>query len=176
MTLRAYFGEGDDHQRIRWTGGSTVDLLLDSEASDGRLMILRRHATLGDAVPVHVHRREDEVFLVLEGSVTVWVGDARRELAEGGICFLPRGLPHAYLVTSETARVLNICTPGGLEAAFREAGWILTAPAPAGWAVAPEAVAQAFAKVDCEILGPPRGAHDGPILASPRPEGRGSKP
>ena len=176
MTLGAYFGEGGDHQRIRWTGGSTVDVLVDSAASAGQLTILRRYAVLGDAVPVHVHNHEDEVFLVLEGTVTVWVGNDRRDLAEGGVCLLPRRLPHAYLVTSETASVLNVCTPGGLEAAFREAGWILTTPAPEGWAVAPAAMAEAFAKVDCEILGPPRAADDGPILASPASRERQPEP
>ncbi|HEX3622915.1 MAG TPA: cupin domain-containing protein [Acidimicrobiales bacterium] len=163
MTLSTYFSQDADHQRIRWIGDSTVEILLDSATSDGQLMILRTDATAGDAAPVHVHGHEDEVFLVLEGSLTVWVGDARREVGPGGICFLPRGVPHAYRVTSATAKVLNICTPGGLEAAFREAGWNLRDPAPEGWAVTPTAVAEAMGRVSCQILGPPRGADDGPI-------------
>lgn len=167
MTMSAYFSQQAEHQRIRWIGGSTVQLLLDSAATNGQLMILRGDATLGDAAPVHVHGHEDEVFLLLEGSMTVWVGDERREVEKGGICFLPRGVPHAYRVTSDTATVLNICTPGGLEAAFREAGWVLTTPPPQGWAVTPGAIAEAMAKVSCQILGPPRGPTDGPILAEP---------
>lgn len=165
MTLSPYFSRHDDHQRIRWIGGSTMEMLLDSAATDGRLMILRTDATAGDAAPVHLHGHEDEVFILLEGSMTVWVGDERREVDAGGICFLPRGIPHAYRVTSATAKVLNICTPGGIEAAFREAGWDLRSSAPDGWAVNPAAIAQAMAKVSVEILGPPRAADDGPILA-----------
>lgn len=164
MTLSAYFQADADHQRIRWIGGSTIELLLDSAASNGQLMILRTDATAGDAAPVHTHGHEDEVFIVLEGSLTVWVGDERRQVDAGGICFLPRGVPHAYRVTSTTAKVLNICTPGGLEAAFREAGWVLSSPLPDGWSVSPPAIAQAMGKVDCQILGPPRAADDGPIL------------
>ena len=166
MTISAYFSQHADHQRIRWIGGSTIELLLDSAASNGRLMILRTEGTFGDAAPVHVHGHEDEVFIVLEGSMTVWVGDERWEVDGGGICFLPRGIPHAYRVTSETSTVLNICTPGGLEEAFREAGWVLSSPPPEGWAVSPAGIAQAMAKVDCQILGPPRAADDGPILAA----------
>jgi mannose-6-phosphate isomerase-like protein (cupin superfamily) len=165
VTISAYFSQRADHERIRWIGGATLEVLLDSAASNGQLMILRTDGTLGDAAPVHVHGHEDEVFIVLEGSMTVWVGDERREVDAGGICFLPRGIPHAYRVTSETAKVLNVCTPGGLEAAFRQAGWVLSSPTPDGWAVSPAAIAQAMAMVDCQIVGPPRAAADGPILA-----------
>jgi mannose-6-phosphate isomerase-like protein (cupin superfamily) len=168
MTVSTYFSQHADHERIRWIGGSTMELLLDSAASNGQLMILRNEGTLGDAAPVHVHGHEDEVFIVLEGSMTVWVGDERREVDAGGICFLPRGIPHAYRATSDTAKVLNICTPGGLEEAFREAGWVLSNPAPDGWSVSPAAIAQAMGKVSCEILGPPRAADDGPILVASR--------
>ncbi len=166
MTLNTYFSQQSEHQRIRWIGGSTIQMLLDSAASNGRLMILRADATLGDAAPVHVHSHEDEVFVVLEGSMTVWVGDERREVGQGGICFLPRGVPHAYRVTSDQATVLN--TPGGLEQAIREAGWVLTGPPPEGWAVSPPAIAEAMGKVSCRIVGPPRSAADGPILAGDR--------
>lgn len=166
MTLSPYFARRDDHQRIRWIGGSTMEMLLDAASSNGQLMILRTDATAGDAAPVHMHGHEDEVFIVLDGTMTVWVGDQRREVATGGICFLPRGIPHAYRVTSETATVLNVCTPGGLEAGFREAGWVLSEPAPDGWTVSPAAIARAMARVQVEILGPPRAADDGPILAA----------
>lgn len=164
MTLSTYFSERDEHQRIRWIGGATLEMLLDSAASNGQLMILRMDASVGDAAPVHVHSQEDEIFLVIEGSVTVWVGDQRRQVDKGGICLLPRGLPHAYRVTSDTATVLNVCTPGGLEDAFREAGWVLTSPAPDGWAVTPPVIGQAMAKAGCQVLGPPKGADDGPMV------------
>lgn len=72
-----------------------MELLLDSAGSNGQLMILRNEGTPGDAAPVHVHGHEDEVFIVLEGSMTMWVGDERREVDAGRICFLPRGIPHA---------------------------------------------------------------------------------
>lgn len=163
MTLSPYFGAPAGNDRIRWIGGTTMEILLDSAATDGRMMILRNDSSLGDAAPIHVHGHEDEVFLVLEGSMIVWVGDERRAVDAGGICFLPRGIPHTYRVTSETAKVLNICTPGGLESAFREAGWVLTTPAPEGWSASLPAVAQAMAKVRVEIVGPPRAAEDGPI-------------
>ena len=34
----------------------------------------------GEAVPLHVHSQEDETFVVLEGSLVVWVGRERQEV------------------------------------------------------------------------------------------------
>jgi len=93
---------------------------------------MRSDTTRGSAVPVHVHQREDEIFLLLDGALTVWAGDQRHELLAGGVAVLPRGVPHTYFVTSRTARILEVVAPGGLEQAFREAGWDLRDAPPAG--------------------------------------------
>ena len=39
----------------------------------------------------------------------------------GDRAFLPRGVEHGYRVDAGPARVLNVCTPGGLDGFFREA-------------------------------------------------------
>ena len=104
MAPSAYLGRADDHPRIRWIGGMTLQIVLDSAASNGQLMIMSNHAGRGDATPVHVHHREDEVFHVLDGTITVWVGNQRRE-AGSGECLLasprdptrvPRHLRHRH--------------------------------------------------------------------------------
>ena len=74
------------------------------------------------------------------------------------------------LVTSDTATILEVIAPGGLEQAFREAGWDLRTPLPDGWACMPDTVAAAMAKVGCTILGPPPDSpSDDPIAALGRP-------
>ncbi len=55
-----------------------------------------------------------------------------------------------------------MCTPAGLEQAFQEAGWTGPVPPPAEWTLTPQAIGHAMAKRDCQILGPPRAAADGP--------------
>ena len=40
------------------------------------LSVVRMHAPAGDQPPLHVHAHESETFYVLEGSMTLWVGDA----------------------------------------------------------------------------------------------------
>ena len=65
----------------------------------------------GSGPPLHVHHNEDETFYVLEGEVTIFVGDERIDLEAGDYCFGPRGIPHAYLVRSERARMLVTISP-----------------------------------------------------------------
>jgi quercetin dioxygenase-like cupin family protein len=166
MTLSAYFAAADEYQQLAWMSGSVLEILVDSAVSDGQALIMRSNTTRGSGVPVHVHQREDEIFVLLDGALTVWAGDQRRDLSGGGVAVLPRGVPHTYLVTSATASILEVITPGGLEQAFREAGWDLRTAPPEGWACTPDVVAAAMAKVGCTILGPPPGSsRDHPIAA-----------
>ena len=44
--------------------------------------------------PRHVHTREDEYFYVLDGTLTVTIGEEVSEVSKGGFVFLPRGIPH----------------------------------------------------------------------------------
>jgi uncharacterized RmlC-like cupin family protein len=71
---------------------------------------------------LHVHDREDEQVIVLSGTVSSFVGELVHHLRAGDTLSLPKGVPHAHLVTSETARVLTIATPGGFEQLFLDAG------------------------------------------------------
>ncbi len=167
MTLGAYFAAAGEHQELAWMNGSSLEVLVDSATSGGQVLIMRSDSGQGNGVPVHVHQREDEIFLLLDGTLTTWAGDQRRDLTAGGVAVLPRGTPHTYLVTSPKATILEVIAPGGLEQAFREAGWDLRTPPPDGWACTPAAVSAAMAKVGCTILGPPpRRADEDPI---PRP-------
>lgn len=66
--------------------------------------------------PLHVHHREDEGIYVLEGSLTATVGDETYSLGPGDFVFLPRGIPHSLINTSEPeARFVFVSAPGGFE-------------------------------------------------------------
>ena len=59
---------------------------------------------LGAASPLHAHHREEECFFVAEGEARLFVGDQRIDARAGDLVALPRDAPHAYLITSPTAR------------------------------------------------------------------------
>jgi mannose-6-phosphate isomerase-like protein (cupin superfamily) len=72
----------------------------------------------GGEPALHVHEREDETYMVVEGELTFQRGDERFDAGPGDVVFLPRGVVHGFAMRSERARLLIACTPGGLEAPF----------------------------------------------------------
>ena len=77
----------------------------------------------GAAPPMHVHYEEDEAFYVLEGELTFQCGDRTARATAGSFVFLPRGVPHGFVVESDTpVRMLTLLVPGGGERIFVEAG------------------------------------------------------
>src|SRR5919202_592565 len=100
--------------RLWWYGGQ-VAVQLTGDATDGRVGMWVWDAHRGAASPVHVHSREDEYFLVVDGRARLFVGDGRIDAGPGDLVVLPRGVPHAYLIVSETARLVGMASPGGFE-------------------------------------------------------------
>jgi quercetin dioxygenase-like cupin family protein len=113
----------------------------------------------GTAPPMHVHRHEDETFYVLEGEISVLVGDEEIELGAGDYAFVPRGTSHAYLVRSERACLLVTFSPSGFEEFFLEIGMAGDEPPDDPVMPSPEEFARRLAPYGCEITGPP------PVLA-----------
>ena len=111
----------------------------------------------GSGTPVHIHHNEDETFYILEGQVTMFLGDERIDLEAGDYCFGPRGIPHAYLVRSERARMLVTISPSGSEQLFVSLGVPVTSAEPPTETVMPPMpeMARLFASYGAEILGPP---------------------
>jgi hypothetical protein len=64
---------------------------------------------------------------VLEGELLVHVDGEEHRVSAGGLCVAPRGHPHAFLVVSESTRVLVLQTPGTGERFYLDAGEPLTA-------------------------------------------------
>jgi mannose-6-phosphate isomerase-like protein (cupin superfamily) len=70
--------------------------------------------------PLHVHPGFDEVFVVLDGTLTVRVGEDAHELAPGGTAYVDGTVPHTFAnASAEPVRFLVICAPGGFEEYFR---------------------------------------------------------
>jgi len=111
----------------------------------------------GSGTPIHIHHNEDETFYVLEGEVTVLVGDERIDLGRGDYCYAPRGVAHADIVRSERARFLTTISPAGLEQLFVTLGIPVTDDQPPSGVVMPpmDETLRLFAGHGVEIVGPP---------------------
>lgn len=119
-----------------WFLGTLVRPKLSGAQTGGRFALWEGVLPRGAAPPLHSHP-QDETFYVLEGSVAVWVGDAQTEpCGPGAAVFVPGGVPHAFRVDSDTARLLFLSTPAGIEefvqALSEPAGWPWLQPPPDG--------------------------------------------
>ncbi len=112
----------EEHERRWFCGGGTHTWLAhDRETADG-FLLFEDAVEVGKRTPLHVHPESDETFYVLDGTISLHVDGDQHELRAGGVAFVPRGVPHAFLVTSQPgARLLCLHTPGGGEEFYRHA-------------------------------------------------------
>ena len=137
----------------RWFFGMLAEVKASAAETGGQYTLVEMTAPPGLEAPLHVHYTEDEGFYVLDGSVTVMVGDETVELDAGEHAFGPRNIPHRFSVGPEGARMLWVLTPGGFENLIEEASVpaeATTVPPPT--VVPPENVAEIVRRHGNEVL------------------------
>lgn len=155
-------GEG---QLMWFAGGGLFTWKLTSEETNGASIVTVTRMEQGKVTPLHTHP-EDEVIYVLEGELLVHVEGEQHRVGAGGLAYAPPGVPHAFMVTSEGARVLAMQTPGTGEQFYRDAGEPATAAdvsRPPDFARLQEVAARSES---IEIVGPPPFTAEAPILGS----------
>ncbi len=105
-----------------WFFGMLAEVKASAADTGGQYTLLEITAPPGLQAPLHVHYHEDEGFYVLEGSVTIEVGDDTVELDPGQHAYGPREIPHRFTVGPDGARMIWVFTPGGFEGLVEEAG------------------------------------------------------
>ena len=103
--------------------GDIYRFLAVGEDTDGRYALWEAVVPPGGGPPPHVHSREGEGFYVLEGEITLVVGDERLIASAGMFANMPVGTPHSFKNESgKPARMLISVAPAGLERMFFEVG------------------------------------------------------
>jgi mannose-6-phosphate isomerase-like protein (cupin superfamily) len=99
----------------RWFFGMLAEVKASAADTGGRYTLVEITAPSGLQAPLHVHYREDEGFYVLEGAVTIVLGDETVELAAGQHAYGPRDVPHTFIIGPDGAKMLWVLAPGGFE-------------------------------------------------------------
>jgi quercetin dioxygenase-like cupin family protein len=106
-----------------WSMGMLFERLLGAAESDGAMGVALITQAPGSATPLHVHSRESEAFLLLEGSMTYRAGEEVYRLGPGGFIYLPSRLPHAFRITGASpTRFLALATPATILSLYEEIG------------------------------------------------------
>jgi quercetin dioxygenase-like cupin family protein len=148
-------GEGEG-ERLWFAGGGVFTMKATAEETDGAFILLEDRMVRGKTTPLHSHPNVDETIIVLEGELLVYAEGKEHRVGPGGVAVALRGVPHAFMVTSETARILSLQTPGSGEAFYRDASEPATAETDPGRTDWDRLRAAAERNPDIiEILGPP---------------------
>jgi quercetin dioxygenase-like cupin family protein len=128
--------------------GARCRILADGATTGGRYGLVDMiEIPAGDMPPLHVHRSEDEGFLVLAGELTLFLPGREQRVRAGEFFLAPRGVPHTYRVGDAPASVVVLTRPGGFERFVAEVAGLDELSAATLGATA--------ARHDIEILGPP---------------------
>jgi mannose-6-phosphate isomerase-like protein (cupin superfamily) len=120
-------GEGEQ------IGGATaVTIKATGEETNDSFYLGETVATPGFAgPPPHFHERVHDMFYVLDGVLTMRVGDETTELPAGSFVCVPPGVVHTFSNPGETpVRFLNFNTPAGWENYMRDLDAALAKEAP----------------------------------------------
>jgi mannose-6-phosphate isomerase-like protein (cupin superfamily) len=103
-------------------GGRMLVKLRDGDTG-GSYSVHESVIPAGSPAPLpHIHHNHEETFYVLEGELTVRVGERRFTAPVGSFVVIPRGVVHQPSNPgSEPTRVLLIFSPSGMEHFFEEA-------------------------------------------------------
>ena len=151
----------DEGERRWFYGGGVHTWKATSEETGGAFLLFEDEMEQGKTTPLHIHPESDESMYVLEGEILVHMDGQEHRVGPGGLTVAPRGVPHAFMVLSATARLLCLHTPGCAQAFY------IGASEPMGAETGPARTVD-FSKIaesgkrngGIEILGPPPFARD----------------
>jgi quercetin dioxygenase-like cupin family protein len=120
LQIDPYMLECDEGQRLESLGVLVV-VKAGTEQTGGKFNLFEVTCPAGFATPQCIHYAEDVAVFVLEGSLTVFWGDEKKEATTGSYFFQPRGTPHGFRVSGEApARMLYFSIPAGLDQFLQE--------------------------------------------------------
>ena len=139
-------GEGEAHS----VGASSVVLKATGETTGGTFFVSETTIEAGfPGPPPHVHGELHDAFNVLEGTLTLRVGDEVVEAGPGTFVCVPPGVVHAFSNHNDApVRFLNMNTPAGWENYMRDLGRL-----PADRLPTPEEIGAIAARYDFRPVG-----------------------
>jgi quercetin dioxygenase-like cupin family protein len=99
--------------------GDSIRALLTAEDTGGELFVGHMEPPAGYGPPLHVHLKEDEIFIVEQGSFEFTIRDQIVQAEPGTVLYGPRNIPHTWRAISDGLnRATVISVPANFGAFF----------------------------------------------------------
>jgi quercetin dioxygenase-like cupin family protein len=160
-SAHAFWSDPAEGER-RWFLGTLATIRVAGEAVGGRFAVIEFLFPAGASPPRHTHP-QDESYVLLDGRLTIDAGERRFTIQAGATAVVPMSVPHTFRVDSQTARVLVLSTPAGIERMVRDASvpaGAPTLPPPEAPRPSPDELTAIFEAHSQVITGPPLGPDD----------------
>lgn len=117
-TLVPIVRNADEGDKRSFAGGGLHLWKLLAEETDGALFLLEDTMVRDKMTPLHLHPEAHELTYVIDGEIELEADGVRQRVRTGGVSFVPKGVPHAFIVVSDEARLIAIQTPGAVGQPF----------------------------------------------------------
>jgi quercetin dioxygenase-like cupin family protein len=121
MSIEVQKGAVVKAEESRYTSGGPLPAAhkLEGAQTGGAAFVITGSLEPKRLVPPHTHTHEDEVTYIIEGEMTVEIGDQVLKAPAGSVVWKPRGVRHAmWNAGGEPLRYFEVVTPAGLEGFF----------------------------------------------------------
>jgi quercetin dioxygenase-like cupin family protein len=138
-------GEGEHHD----AGPAQIVIKATGDDTGGSFFLSESILAPGFAgPPPHRHRKLHDMFYVLEGTLTLRLGDETSAASKGTFVCIPPGVVHTFRNDSDNpVRLLNFNTPSGWEHYMRD-----IAEAAQQGPLTPEVIGRVAARYDFEFV------------------------
>lgn len=107
----------DGGQKFKPSPNEDVFFKMGGDEVDGLFDYFEIRVGYLEGPPLHIHSIQHETFHVIDGELTVRVGDKMVEAKAGDFLFIPKGVTHTYVNLKEgtIARAVGNLAPGGFD-------------------------------------------------------------
>jgi quercetin dioxygenase-like cupin family protein len=107
---------------VHHPSGAVITIKVRSAETGGAYSLLESVLPAGGRIPPHVHHNEDEATYVLEGELSVEMGESTLRAEAGTYLVLPHDVPQGFTNPGPgPCRFLTMFMPGGNEQFFEDA-------------------------------------------------------
>ncbi len=109
--------------RAVWMAGDTYTIMLSGSETDDKLALVHFDIPPGGGPLPHVHGRDFEAFVIIDGEVELYADGALATARKDDFAVLPVNIPHCFKNrTNQTSQMIAVLVPAGFERLIVEVG------------------------------------------------------